>query len=953
MGTSKRVKSQYTKVFYITFAIVFLFPPSNILSQISEGGIPPSFNYQLLMRSAAVETQVPINFYIEDLRETDNWKAREGAPMPVSKLVPVDYTMDNSGYRTTLPGGEKIWRLHLKAKDAVAIMLYYNDFYIPEGGRLFIYSADKSQLLGAYTHLTHPSGGLFATEFIGGDELILEYVESEASEEKPRICINKIGYGYNTAALRAFCGITTRAASSCMVDINCEEGDAWQNEKKGVCYTVQIIGDYSFICSASLLNNTAEDFKPLILTARHCAFDYRKNIFSSSSDMEQWMFYFHKEREGCGSDYLPAVPKTMTGCSMLVNTEMGGGSDGMLLLLKDMIPESYDVFYNGWDRRDIAASSGVCIHHPSGDNMKISTYSEPAKVYSFISSEFNGDKNAHWNVTFRQTANGFGVTEEGSSGSPLYNENKLVVGTLTGGNSSCTYGRGLNIYGKLSYHWDRYKTDSTTRMDVWLDPLNNKVLTFPGRYRKIFKPSPLNLNAVNMGSTVSITWNVPNSSEEPAYYNVYRNNLKIGATVLQTYMDSEPVSGSTIYSVSAVYNNGEESPFSNITISYVKHKPPYDLKAERLSAINNDVKLSWKAPVYEQTIFWGTLERTYIVGFDENPPFYFGQRWTSEEISPFHEKTIKAVQFIPRVRNTYEIYISQGSRTYRQKIESSSLVYMGMLNTVDLEKPFVIDGTKSLIVSIFISNVGEDYPAVCDNGPVVDGKGNIFSFNAENWEKLYDEGAPNEYDYNFIISAIVSSESGSLTDDDKYDVRVPVRSSDIILSNGSVRPRVSELPFSEDAVSVRSTVPAAFPEISMYKIYRGSEEALSTFYLNINASDTTYIDNTSLNYYYEVSAVYGEAESERSNKTNITFVDIENVYASVDLFPTKFSGYVSLRGYEYVARLEIISVSGKVCLVVNNPSGTVDTSSLSPGLYFFRISDKNGSSKVVKAIKTY
>ena len=950
MESYKKTKSRLVRVVYVILAGMMLIHPSYIYSQISEGGVPPSFNYQQMLRSAVVETHVPIDFYIEDLRETDNWRAREGAPMPVSKLVAVDYTMENSGYRTTLPGGEKIWQLHLKAKDAVALMLYYSDFYIPKGGRLFIYSADKSQLLGAYTHITNPRGGLFASEFIGGDELILEYVESETSDETPRICINEVGYGYNAAALRAFCGITTRATSgSCMVDVNCEEGDAWQSEKKGVCHTIQKIGtaSYNYICSGSLMNNTAEDFKPFILTARHCAFDRRRGIYASSSDMEQWIFYFHKEQEGCGSDYLPTVPKTMTGCKLIVNTGMGGGSDGMLLLLNDMIPEGYDVFYNGWDRSDIAAQSGVCLHHPVGDNMKISTYDEPARVYPFVSSDFNGDRNAHWNVTFKKTANGHGVTDEGSSGAPLFNQNKLIVGTLTGGNSTCVYTGGLNIYGRMSYHWDKYKTDSSTRMDIWLDPLNLNVMTFPGRFRKNLKPSPANLNAVYLGQKVSLSWNAPASSEVPVRYNIYRNNYKIEETTLLSYMDYGLPDGSVIYSVSAVYADGEESSFANATISYVEYKAPYDLRAERASAGNNNVKLSWKVPLYEQTIFWGSMDQTYVVGFEDNPPFYFGQRWTSEEISPLHEKTIKAIQFVPGEKNTYEVFISQGVRTYRQNIESSSLTYSGNPNTVTLNKPFVIDGTKSLIVSVYISNVGEDYPAVCDNGPAVDGKGNIYSSDGVNWVKLYDENVPNKFNYNFIIAAIVSSESGSLTDSD----RVLSRSSEIIISNGNAKLRVSELPVSEENISVRSSsVPVSFPEITKFKLYRGSEDALSPYYKDISASDTMHIDNTSLGYYYEITAVYGEMESARSNKTDIS-VDIEFVDASVDIFPTRFSGYVRLKGYEYVTRLDIISVSGKVCLVVDNPGETVDTSSLLPGLYFFRISDANGRQRVVKAIK--
>ncbi|MDR1380703.1 MAG: trypsin-like serine protease, partial [Tannerella sp.] len=552
----------------------FLLHVPGAFAQISEGGLPPSFKYAQTLRSALKKTEAPVDFYAEDLREVDNWRAREGAPMPVAKLIEVDYTPENSGSRTALPGGERIWQLHLSVPGATAVMLYYRDFYIPDGGKLFIYSADKARVLGAYTRNTHPDGGLFATEFIGGDELILEYVEPETgSPEKPRIHISEIGYGYNTAALKTFFGITTRSGS-CMVNINCEEGEAWQNEKNGVCHTVQKIGKMSYICSGALMNNTAEDFAPLILTARHCAYQEDKlkgkmEVAADASDMKQWLFYFHLEREDCSNGSFAAPAKTMTGCKLLVNTGMEGGSDGMLLQLNAMIPEEYNVFYNGWDRRDTPASSGANLHHPGGDYMKISTYGTPAKQYTFRSSDFTGRTNAHWDVTFQQTANGHSVTEGGSSGSPLYNENKLVVGTLTGGNSTCIFPTGLNIYGKMSYHWDKFNADSA-HMDVWLDPAGSGVQTLAGRFRRVFKPVPLNVRAVNLGRSISLSWDAPSGAERPASYNVYRNNQRIGNATSTTFTDGGPTVGSLVYSISAVYEDGEESPFASTTVSFVE-----------------------------------------------------------------------------------------------------------------------------------------------------------------------------------------------------------------------------------------------------------------------------------------------------------------------------------------------------------------------------------------------
>jgi len=935
------IKIKRFSLLIITIISILVLNPSKSFSQISEGGTPPSFDYQLMSRSLTTYTKVPVNFYIKDLIETDNWNARAGKPMPLAKLISVDYSIDNSGYYTTLPGGVNIWRLHLTAVDAMAIMLYYKDFYIPEGGKLFIYSADKSQILGAYTHKTNSSGGLFATEFIGGDSLVLEYVASTINDDKPRICINEIGYGYNSAALREFCGITTRAtAGPCMVDINCEEGAAWQNEKNGVLYSVQKVKtlENSTMCTSVLMNNTAEDFKPIILSARHCSIE--GGFTANAEDMQQWMFYFHKEREGCGDSFLPAVTKTMTGCSLLAHTGTEGGSDGILVLLNDMIPDDYEVFYNGWDRRDIAALSGVSIHHPRGDNMKISTYNTPANVFTFYSSEFNGDRNAHWNVTFAETPNGHGVTAAGSSGGPLFNENKLVVGTLTGGNSSCLDHelKGLNIYGKLSYHWDKYKTDSSTRMDVWLDPLDLKVETLQGRYNKIGKPSPSGLVAVNQGSRIYLSWKEPVSSEVPKVYNIYRNNIKIGESISLSYIDFDPTDGTIYYSVSAVYANGEESRFTSTLLSNIKYKAPYELKAERIN--KNDIKISWNAPVYEQTIYWGTTDITFMVGWEnDNDPFYYGQKWSPEDISSINENIIKAIQFFPIRGNKYEVYLSQGSRSYKQKIESASLKNFD-INTITLNEPFVIDGSKSLIVAIYVSEPGSDYPAACDNGPVVNGKGNICSFDGEEWGVLeYDEN-----EYNFFVSAIITSERGLLTT--RSDEIVDTEISNVSVKKAKISPRAIVSPVDNNTVSLRSSVPAPFPELTKFRIYRDG-----SVYRDIASSKNEYIDNL-YEYYphtYSISAFYGEVESDKSEKVSI--VGIENIDASVNMYPTSFSSYVSLKGHEYVSRIEIVSVSGKTCLVVNEPNETIDTSSLSPGIYFFRIFDNAGSRKVIKAVK--
>ena len=152
----------------------------------------------------------------------------------------------------------------------------------------------------------------------------------------------------------------------------------------------------------------------------------------------------------------------MVGCTRKASTPVENGSDGLLLLLNDEIPDDYNVFFNGWDRSNMLSLSGVGIHHPSGDYMKISTYGNyPTESITWRNSDVGktGATNAHWNATFDATLNGHGVTEGGSSGSPLFNSKGLIIGTLSGGSSSCELPEGLNLYGKLYYHWNKYSAD--------------------------------------------------------------------------------------------------------------------------------------------------------------------------------------------------------------------------------------------------------------------------------------------------------------------------------------------------------------------------------------------------------------------------------------------------------------------------------------------------------------
>jgi len=71
-----------------------------------------------------------------------------------------------------LPDGTDIWRLSIISADAIALMLTYDKFEIPSGGKLYIYNFDKTRVLGAYTEANNPKRVEYATEFISGDWML-------------------------------------------------------------------------------------------------------------------------------------------------------------------------------------------------------------------------------------------------------------------------------------------------------------------------------------------------------------------------------------------------------------------------------------------------------------------------------------------------------------------------------------------------------------------------------------------------------------------------------------------------------------------------------------------------------------------------------------------------------------------------------------------------------------
>ena len=484
-----------TNVIILLFLSVFLFS-FTAFSQIVDKTLPPSFKKSSFLKSKTQVYSLP-KFDVDKLLREDKENSKN-KPFRFAKTFDIYITPQIAGTWDTLENNDKIWRLKFRSKGAYSIHFLLTPFKLPDGVKLYFYNKNKSAVLGAITSKNNKKSKRLPINLIPGDEVTAElYVPFYVNPETIELTFAKVFHAYkNVISWTKFSDLKDGAfgsSGSCNVDVVCPENAGWENETNSV---VRIVMNNS-LCSGALLNNTAEDGTPYILTANHC-------IGQPYSD---WIFNFKYEVDQCGSTTDPYpnfydIP-SVSGCVLRATAGdgAGGGADNLDFCLVEMSqvpPASYTPYYAGWDHSGNTPSNTRGIHHPSGDVKKFCIDNDPPTVSSYPGY----DSNTHWRIAVWD----LGVTEGGSSGSPLFDQNHRVIGDLTGGQAAC--GNPINDYYQMfSYSWDAY-SDPQSQLKYWLDPTNSGVDYIDG-----FDPNNTGLTAnfsaspttVPVGATVTFT----------------------------------------------------------------------------------------------------------------------------------------------------------------------------------------------------------------------------------------------------------------------------------------------------------------------------------------------------------------------------------------------------------------------------------------------------------------
>lgn len=230
---------------------------------------PYSFKNKLQKREVQLKHTPQIDS--SKIAEEDKNDTKNGLPPRFGIPFPVNYDLENSGTWTILPDSSRPWELTIACNKSLSINLLFDKFWLPDSAKFYIYNEQKSQVLGAFTSAnnkgTKENPDAFATGLGYGDTIHLELFEPKKLQGKSAISISTIVHGYRYITVNKANEPYLNTAGPCNININCTEGTEWQTEKGGI--TLILVGGVR-LCTGCLINNTAQDGTPYLLTANHC-----------------------------------------------------------------------------------------------------------------------------------------------------------------------------------------------------------------------------------------------------------------------------------------------------------------------------------------------------------------------------------------------------------------------------------------------------------------------------------------------------------------------------------------------------------------------------------------------------------------------------------------------------------------------------------------------------------
>ncbi len=403
----------------------------------------------------------------------------------------VNLSPENAG-EWSREDGLSQWKLEVESRGAVSLNLGFETYKMPPGGVLTISDSRGKGTPLEFSDQDNEDHNELWTPILRTDRLLIDLKIPTEFENALALNLTKVNHGFRDAnPIKEKIG--NSRSQACQIDVICSAADNSNFGPLIDLYRDQIssVAAYTLLgidtCSGVLINNARNDRRPFFLTADHCGITPQ----NASSMVVFWNFENSRCRTpgsaASGGNGDGPINQFNSGAIFRAASEP---SDFCLVELDDAVPTQFEIYFAGWDRRDVLPSNTVAIHHPGVSEKRISfDLDSPRRTNLFrdpIAPNGTHLRIGNWE---------FGATEGGSSGSPLFSPAGLIVGQLHGGASAC----GNNLpdwYGRIFTSWNGGGSPQT-RLRDWLDPESSGIEQLPGLSSII----PANISAENISES--------------------------------------------------------------------------------------------------------------------------------------------------------------------------------------------------------------------------------------------------------------------------------------------------------------------------------------------------------------------------------------------------------------------------------------------------------------------
>lgn len=442
-----------------------------------------------------IKTMPPFN--LQEIRE-DSIKGDNHAGLyRFGKGFDVNYTLADGKWEKV--EGGRLWSLTAKSENALSLNFVFNNFSLPEGADLYIENQEGTVLYGPVTHDVIPDNGIFLTDIILGEQATISIFEPDTHYNEASLTIKRVVHGYKNINAEVD-KILNQARNNTSPSVACYPD--YEKESDAIGTIITASGTY--MCSGSLVMSTDFSFKPYFLTT-YGLLD--SDYVDPETDVTNGMFKFRYKELTCNSNNM-ATSYTYNHCNI-----RAGWYDTYLLLLEinGNLKANPNLTWLGWTTSGATPSSGVLLHQINATTPMSIAFDNDVLQTDYFYFPYKA-----W-VTYFD----LGYVNTCSSGSPLLDNNKRIVGHLIWGQSfNPVYLQIHGIIGKFNLSWNGGNSNST-RLSNWLDP-NNTGQTTMDSYRSMIISGPSQIissstySILNMPSGMSVSWSLSDS-----YYNQY------------------------------------------------------------------------------------------------------------------------------------------------------------------------------------------------------------------------------------------------------------------------------------------------------------------------------------------------------------------------------------------------------------------------------------------------